>query len=404
MKTGFVKYRLLYFTLIALIGIALASFTNLKSISHGLRNDEIVNVRVLSQVKIQSLLFSPEKGKYLVVSNGKTIDTLSNTEALRVSISNDSIYLKKFEATSIYVSDVRFVPMNPESNCKVKLINPDRKPRYFDDQLWISNDNSFLRLVNRVVLDHYIAGVSEAEAGSRSSVEFYKVQAILARTYALAHLYKHGTEGFNLCDQVHCQAFYGKSRDPEILEAVKLTHGMVVVDDDMNLITAAFHSNSGGQTVNSEDVWGAKTTYLRSVIDTFSYRMPNARWERKMLAEDWLSYLKLKHNYPIEISDAKNEALNFKQSSRKVFLEHGGVKVPLRAVRTDLQLKSTFFSTELRNDTVIFRGRGFGHGIGMCQEGAMRMTKLGYNYKSILNFYYQNIHLIDLNELNFFKD
>lgn len=392
------RKRILSIVICVSLSVFLFSFYN------RLHTDEIVNVRVLSQSKIQSLLFTPEKGSYLIVHEGRTIDTLGNTEAVRVNISNDSIFLKAFDSSPKLVSDLRFVPLQPESNFKIKLVSPDRKPRYFDDQLWISKENGNLRLINRVVLDHYIAGVSEAEAGSRSSVEFYKVQAILARTYALAHLYKHGTEGFNLCDQVHCQAFYGKTRDPEILEAVKTTHGIVVVDDDMNLITAAFHSNSGGQTVNSEDVWGAKTTYLRSVNDTFSLRMPNARWERKMLAEDWLSYLKLKHNYPIEDEKAKLEALNFKQPSRKVFLEYNSIKVPLRAVRTDLQLKSTYFSLESRNDTVIFKGRGFGHGIGMCQEGAMRMTKLGYTYKQVLNFYYQNIHLIELNQLNFFKD
>jgi stage II sporulation protein D len=73
-------------------------------------------------------------------------------------------------------------------------------------------------------------------------------------------------------------------------------------------------------------------------------------------------------------------------------------------VRNDLQLKSTFFSIESMGDTLVFNGRGFGHGIGMCQEGAMRMTKLGYNYKEVLSFYYRNVHLIDLKDLNFFRE
>jgi stage II sporulation protein D len=52
----------------------------------------------------------------------------------------------------------------------------------------------------------------------------------------------------------------------------------------------------------------------------------------------------------------------------------------------------------------LFKGRGYGHGLGMCQEGAMRMCKLGYSYQQVLNFYYKNIQLIDLHKLNFFKD
>ena len=55
-------------------------------------------------------------------------------------------------------------------------------------------------------------------------------------------------------------------------------------------------------------------------------------------------------------------------------------------------------------DTILFSGHGYGHGLGMPQEGAMRMVKLGYNYKQVLKFYYQEVQLIDLHKLNFFKD
>jgi stage II sporulation protein D len=186
---------------------------------------------------------------------------------------------------------------------------------------------------------------------------------------------------------------------------VEVTRGKVVVDENLNLIIAAFHSNSGGQTANSEDVWGTRTPYLKSVEDTFSTKMPNARWERKMLTDDWLTYLKIRHNFPVDDSDARQIALNFRQDSRKTYLECNNSKVPLKNVRQDLQLKSTFFSIKpIAGDSILFSGRGYGHGIGMCQEGAMRMVRLGYSYTDILNFYYQNIQLIDLHKLNFFKD
>src|SRR5690606_6979492 len=113
--------------------------------------------------------------------------------------------------------------------------------------------------------------------------------------FALAHINKHVSEGFSLCDLVHCQAYHGKPRDINAVKAVEETAGLVVVDSNLDLITAAFHSNSGGQTANSEDVWGGKTSYLRSIIDTFSTGTPNFSWERRMPAIDLLSYLKLKH-------------------------------------------------------------------------------------------------------------
>lgn len=368
--------------------------------------EDILNIKVLSQTKTISVLIAPQKGKYQLIADGNPLLELDEQSILKATLINDSIELKTFEKVIGKCKFFKLYSYDEVKNFKLKVLQPERKPRYFDDNIYVSIEDNHLRFINSTYIENYIAGVSEAEAGSRSTVEFYKVQAILARTYALAHLYKHSPEGFNLCDQVHCQAFYGKSQDAEILEAVATTKGQVVVDENLQLITAAFHSNSGGQTVNSEDVWGTKTTYLRAVYDTFSYKMPNARWERKMLADDWLTYLKLKHNYPIEDSASKEAALHFRQETRKINLEYAGYKIPLKAVRTDLQLKSTYFNLEpnSKGDTVIFRGKGFGHGIGMCQEGAMRMTKLGYSYTDVLNFYYQNVHLINLRELNFFKE
>jgi stage II sporulation protein D len=365
---------------------------------------EVISVRVLSQSKAKEIVFAPETGSYFVIADGKNLLLLDVQNALKLSIVHDSIEVKSFEKNWGKFLSVKLYSPDQEKSFKVKCLNPERKPRFFNDNLTVTIEDDVLRLINESLLDNYIAGVSEAESGAYSQIEFYKVQAILARTYALSHISKHQLEGFNMCDQVHCQAFAGKSNEAKIIQAVNATRGKVVVDEDMNLITAVFHSNSGGQTVNSEDIWGKPTTYLRSVVDTFSYKMPNARWTRKIATQDWLDYLKIKHNYPVADSVARWQALHFKQESRKVNLEYGFVKVPLKNVRADFQLKSTFFSLDTVGDTVVFSGRGFGHGIGMCQEGAMRMTKTGSNYKDVLNFYYQNVHIIDLKDLNFFRE
>ncbi len=364
---------------------------------------EIINVKILSQTKIKELVFAPEVGSYQLIADGKNLITFDAQNALKISVVNDSLEVKTFEKYWGKFISLRVFSSDAEKSFKLKCLNPDRKARFFDDNLTVTMEGEYLRLLNESVLDNYIAGVSEAESGLYSPIEFYKVQSILARTYALTHFTKHQAEGYNMCDQVHCQAFFGKSHEAKIVQAVNATRGKVVVDDDMNLIVAVFHSNSGGQTVNSEDVWGTSTTYLRSVNDTFSLKMPNARWTRKMPVSDWLDYLKLK-NYPVDDSVARWQALHFKQETRKINLEYGGVRIPLKNVRTDFQLKSTFFSVEPVGDTLVFSGRGFGHGIGMCQEGAMRMTKAGYNYKDVLNFYYRNVHLIDLKDLNFFRE
>ena len=366
--------------------------------------DETVNIKIFSQIKVQSFTFSAEAGDYSIWANGVEVAKTKQSPLIKLTYVNDSVEVKTFENVIGKYKRVKISSPDFVKSFRMKLISPDRKPRFYEDNLYVTTELGDLKCLNEISLDNYIAGVVQAESGRRSFQEFYKVQAILARTFALSHLQKHAPEGFNLCDHTHCQAYFGKTTELDIMKAVTDTKGKVVVDDNLNLIDAAFHSNSGGQTANSEDVWGSKLSYLRSVNDTFSTKMPNAKWERKMPKEDWLSYLKLKHNYPIQDSNARWLALTFKQDSRKPFLEANNVRVPLKNVRTDLQLKSSFFSVVAVGDTVILKGRGFGHGVGMCQEGAMRMAKLGYKCPEMINFYYQKTQLIDLHKLNFFKD
>ncbi len=366
--------------------------------------NDVLYIKIFSQLKVQSFTFSPEVGIYSVWSNGVEILNTSTIALVKFTYSNDSIEVKTFENTIGKFKHLKISSNDENRSFRIKLISPDKKPRFYQDNLILETESGFIKCINEIELDNYIAGVVQAESGKRSYQEFYKVQAILARTFALSHIQKHATEGFSLCDHTHCQVYFGKSMEFEILKAVLETKNSVVVDDNLNLIEAAFHSNSGGETANSEDVWGSKLSYLRSVKDSFSVRMPNAKWERKMAKEDWLSYLKLKHNYPIQDSNALLLAITFKQDSRKQYLEANNIKVPLKNVRTDLQLKSTFFTIIPVGDSLIFKGRGFGHGVGMCQEGAMRIAKLGYKHQEVINFDYQKTQLIDLRKLDFFKD
>ena len=367
-------------------------------------NDEVLSIRIFSQIKVQSFIIKSEIGNYSLWANGiEILNTITNP-LIKLTCINDSIELKSADRLVGKFKRIKFSCADQDATFQIKMLLPERKPRLYQNNMLVDVEQGYLKCVNEIELDNYIGGVVQAESGRLSHPEFYKVQTILARTFALAHIQKHALEGFSLCDHTHCQAYFGKPTELNIIKSVFETKNKIVVDENLNLIEAAFHSNSGGQTLNSEDVWGSKLSYLRSVNDTFSLKMPNAKWERKIAKDDWLSYLKIKHNYPIDDEDAKLLAFNFKQDTRKPFLESNNIKVPLKIVRTDFQLKSTYFSIMPKGDSLIFKGKGFGHGVGMCQEGAMRMAKLGYTYLDILNFYYQNTQLIDLRLLDFFKD
>lgn len=368
-------------------------------------NASNINVRILSDLKLKSAIVSPLFGEYTVYADDKIIVKDTNSSSIfSLTVVADSIQLKSFEKTIGTFSKIKLIGKEYPNSFKIKSVSPAGKVKSFDDDLEITVLNQCLRLINRVDLEHYIGGVVQCESGTKTTSEYYRLQSILCRTYALSHFRRHETEGFNLCDQVHCQAYFNKTNDNDILNAVSDTKGLIVTDSELNLITAAFHSNCGGQTVNSEDLWALPTTYLKSVKDTFCLKQPNAHWQRKIATEDWMSYLSLKHKYPIEDSLSHNNALSFPQAGREIYFTDKNIKIPLKTIRTDWQLKSTYFSIEQKQDSVVFSGRGYGHGVGLCQEGAMQMSKSGYSYKEIIHFYYKDVHLIDLSELTFFRE
>lgn len=366
-----------------------------------------VTVRILTTKVINTFIFSPLSGTYTVYGDGKLLsDSVDASGIFQMTISGDSIQLKTFEKTIGHFASLHFVAKDVNSAFKIKSVTPDSKVRMYDDNLDISigPDRKQFLLINKVDLEKYIAGVVESESGSKTSIEYYKLQAILCRTYLLANLNRHVLEGFEVCDDVHCQAYLSKNKETDVNKAVADTKGLVVVDNDLNLITAAFHSNCGGQTVNSQDVWSISTSYLKSVKDTFCLNQPHARWQRTIPLEDWKAYVQMKRKSPLADSMRLAAPVSFSQDSgRSVYYVDKDLKIPLKTIRADFQLKSTYFSIEQKGDDVIFNGRGYGHGVGLCQEGAMRMASLKYSYKSILSFYYKDVHLVDLSALNYFK-
>ncbi|CAN5428081.1 hypothetical protein BH09BAC5_BH09BAC5_30070 [soil metagenome] len=364
----------------------------------------IVDVRILSVMNVTSVNVSVYAGHYFLYLDNKLQPDSITTTVFQLIVINDSIEVRIPGDTLGRFASFRLLGTEDSSVFKIKPIKPMSGTRVYDHSLTISVIAGSMECINSVGLDHYVAGVVESEAGGRTSKEFYKVQAILCRTYALAHLSRHATEGFEVCDGVHCQAYRGRPSDPNVLAAVEETEGLVIVDRSLILITPAFFSNCGGQTANSEDVWSVPVSYLRSVKDTFCLHSPNAHWTRKIAKEDWLNYLALKHKYPVDDSIACYRALNMSQGTRTTFYSYGGIKIPYKSIRSDWQLRSAYFSIEEAQDSIIIRGRGYGHGVGLCQEGAIQMAKKGYSYKWIIDYYYKDVEIIDLSKLEFFKE
>lgn len=344
-----------------------------------------VKVRIYSTNSLDLTYVSFDLGEYnlfgdgiLIESNlgeGKSVEFKSH--GTNVDISINGYEYGTFKNVKLQATDTACI----------MCINPlGFKQRTYEGNLLVSVIKSgTLQLINEVEFETYLAGVVQSEIyGSHSDI--FRVQAIISRTWALRNMNKHANEGFNFCDHVHCQAYHNRCVRPDIMLGTIASTGETIVDKDGNLIETPFHSNSGGETANSEDVWRNAVPYLRSVPDTFSYAMKQTNWTKTISKDKWLNYFSRTHKLNIAQDSIKNELLSFKQEHRKARI----LGVPLTRVRTDFQLKSTYFDVEYNVSTgnVVLNGHGYGHGVGLSQEGTIRMVGLGISYDSIICHYF----------------
>ncbi|HEY4799124.1 MAG TPA: SpoIID/LytB domain-containing protein [Bacteroidia bacterium] len=373
--------------------------TNLKKSVNG---EDQISIRLFASYSVTSINFFHVSGDYMVYGDSVKLFPADHISFITVSLAGDSVLLQKPNYQKKFRS-VFFVPQTASSSFKMKPMKPDYFPRTYDDELQVSALDKSLRLINKVDIEKYVAGVVQWEVGTKNPQEFNKVKTIVCRTYALGNWRRHEDEGYQMCDEVHCQVFKGKTFSQNIYDAAYVTAEYILVDDSVRIVTAAFHSNCGGQTMNSEDVWSKPVSCLRSVTDSFCLHKPNAVWEKKIPKDLWEDYVHTKYGFPVNDTVTLKRVLHFEQSSRLVYLVNNDFFIPLKFVREDMKLKSTFFTIREEGDNVVFKGKGFGHGVGLCQEGAMRMAEKGYSYTKILNYYYTNVHLIRFSQLDFFK-
>ncbi len=344
-----------------------------------------VKVRLFSNTRIEGLNVSFDLGTYHLFAGDSLLEA-NLGEGLSVILQATATGVK------VDVNDYEYgvfpeVRLRATDTACILCLNPRNvKQRTYEGDLLITTINATaLKIINDVDFETYLAGVVQSEIyGSYSDI--FRIQAIISRTWALRNMNKHASEGYNFCDHVHCQAYQNRCVRPDIMLGTIQSSGETIVDADGALIETPFHSNSGGQTCNSEDVWRASLPYLRSVQDTFSYRMKQSDWTKVIPQDKWLSYFKKTHKLNTDDPTVRDSLLHFTQETRRP--EIMGVR--LTRVRSDFQLKSTFFSVSVDPNTnnVVLNGHGYGHGVGLSQEGTIRMVSLGYSYDDIIRHYY----------------
>ena len=336
--------------------------------------------------------------------DGRKVGELAANDGLRIEAVAGGISGKSLSTEFTAKQRITLIPKGTGAGFRVRSLDHNIAERAYPGWLEARVVNGRMTLVNQVRLEDYVAGVVMSEAGKDQHEEYYKLQAVSCRTYALANHTKHAAEGFELCDGTHCQVYKGAAGNEVILAAARDTRGMVVVDAGIRLIHATFHSNCGGETMNAEDVWSKPESYLRATVDTFCTHSPHASWRRVIGRSEWLGYLERKYGVDTTNSATVEAVMHDAPNCRDLYLSDINPLVPLEQVRADWKLNSAYFSIDTEAGNVVLTGRGFGHGVGLCQEGAMKMANSGAPFVDILHHYYADVHLVDLSTLDFFRD
>ncbi|MBL0019278.1 MAG: SpoIID/LytB domain-containing protein [Bacteroidetes bacterium] len=363
---------------------------------------QMLRVHIAPADKLESFTYQALGDEVVVMtadSFPRKVTVLHTLEKVDVTVGADGIMLAQGSKKFGPFESLHFWCNDEKPRFKLFLDKAAIAFRTYPDHLRIETGPRYLELVNEVFVETYIKGVIHAEAGHHKSLDFFKVQALSARTYALRNIGRHSNHGYDLCDNTHCQAYKGEYlNSPLIDQAVAETAGEVIVFEDNQLIEAVFSANCGGFTANSEDVWVANVNYLRAMPDyNFCEGFDNHAWHITIPKLDFLA----KMGRYLNIEAVSFDIIPDISGRVKRVLVNGESKYVISGeeLRRLFKLKSSKFHVFDSQSLLFIEGSGFGHGVGMCQDGAYYLSETGMDYHRILKHYYQGVDILNIDKV-----
>ncbi|MDH5721154.1 MAG: SpoIID/LytB domain-containing protein [Spirochaetia bacterium] len=242
--------------------------------------------------------------------------------------------------------------------------------------------------INHVSEDSYLISVVGHEMNDSWPQEALKAQTVVARTYLYQRMLENSRKEYDVDGTTNNQVYGGKLKDENNLElAVQKTSREVIMYNG-TIADVFFHSSCGGHTEDSESVWQKPHPYLIAKKTGHCQDAKDFQWSETFSKHTIETKLKIKDLKNIKVKSrtrsgrAETVVFTAKNKSREILSED---------LRKNLGLKSTFFDMRVNSDKVEVSGRGYGHGVGMCQWGSKNLAdNKKVNYRQILRFYFPN--------------
>ncbi|MBN1596138.1 SpoIID/LytB domain-containing protein [candidate division FCPU426 bacterium] len=287
---------------------------------------------------------------------------------------------------------IRFVPPANE------YIRVNGKRYRGQIEIALTDQQEGFLVVNYIPLEEYLLGVIPNEVLSSWPEQALQAQAVAARTFALYKMSGRAQDRYDLDASVNNQVYGGLDSEKESTnQAVRATEGWVALYEG-KYIAAFYHSNCGGHTANVSDVWGSKMDYLCGTACGFCDNGPHFTWKNTVPQVELAARLR-KHNLAVN-GECHLELIGRDSGGRvtTVRIRHAGGTEEVKAAAFRMMIgpdviRSTKFYLQEREKQFVFTGKGWGHGVGLCQEGAYGMARSGYRFQDILQHFYPGIVL-----------
>ncbi|MCM8790456.1 MAG: SpoIID/LytB domain-containing protein [Candidatus Omnitrophica bacterium] len=269
----------------------------------------------------------------------------------------------------------------------------------------LRKDNGRLMIINYIALDDYLYGVLYHEVSHRWPMEVLKAQAIAARTFALYQAKQNRLQLYDLRSDIYSQVYGGSGSEKwSTTMAVNSTKGLVLVYKG-ELLPAYYHATCAGRTEDASNLWKVNIPPLDGVECGFCVESPHYSWTKNMplwKLEEKLASAGYKMGKIETVAVlSRNESGRVDKLSIK---DNAGVSVVLtgkdfRQLLGPNELRSTNFDVSIKWGELILTGRGWGHGVGMCQWGSYGMAKKGIKADEILRRYYPGAEIVSVEKI-----
>jgi stage II sporulation protein D len=307
--------------------------------------------------------------------------------------------------------------LSPAENDAIVKINGIR----YRGKIQVSSSNNSIDLINIVNLEDYVKGVMSREmplGKNNENYEALKALAVCVRTYAIRKT-KDGKVYFDLYDDTHDQVYGGvDAENPLSNKAAEETENLILKYKSQPALLY-YHSTCGGYTESSENVFTQDPVpYLISIKDgdePYCKISPRFQWEEVYTKDEIISRLKDyslldNTNYELEdisinskfesgrVAELEIKVVDDQGEQKTLLLKGNEIRSILRTADGNNILWSTMFDLSIKSNSVVLTGKGFGHGVGLCEWGAIALSRKGWNYKEILGHYYPGTNIENYND------